>query len=261
VITCARRGASLSSLAQSRMHSQGGPAVAGSPVPRMPGASPASGHIGMMIPSTAHSPFPSPRVLWGARTPAMSSKKRKKECAVVDDERADAPASPHGENVKVIVRIRPLNEAERGARQLKTLSLFNVDREQTHQDTLFYRVPGEVGAMGQGSQGHGHTFKFDKVLNDQASQVDVFQFVGEPAVKACLQGINATVFAYGQTGSGKTHTMHGEVVGEEEGGAAAGLTPRILEQLFAHADEQTGAKIAVRTPSPPACALHTHQLG
>ena len=56
----------------------------------------------------------------------------------------------------------------------------------------------------------------------------VFTCIGRPLSEACLSGYNVTTFAYGQTGAGKTYTMFGE-----EGTDARGLTPRVLEHLFA----------------------------
>ena len=45
-------------------------------------------------------------------------------------------------------------------------------------------------------------FKFNGILDDKASQDDVFRTIGAPAVRNVLDGFNSTVFAYGQTGSG-----------------------------------------------------------
>lgn len=45
-------------------------------------------------------------------------------------------------------------------------------------------------------------FKFNGILEDKATQDDVFRLIGAPAVRNVLDGFNSTVFAYGQTGSG-----------------------------------------------------------
>ena len=55
-----------------------------------------------------------------------------------------------------------------------------------------------------------------------------------PMVGSVLEGYNATVLAYGQTGSGKTHTM-GTAEAAADVGAAAGLIPRALNELFSRA--------------------------
>ena len=96
------------------------------------------------------------------------------------------------------------------------------------------------------TESHGHTFKFDHVLGENTTQEQVFERVGGQVIASCLSGINATVFAYGQTGSGKTHTMHGDASDD----AAAGLTPRILQHLFARVagleKQSPTTKISVR---------------
>jgi len=40
-------------------------------------------------------------------------------------------------------------------------------------------------------------FMFDKVLNHEARQEDVYQATSQPLLKGLLDGYNATVFAYG----------------------------------------------------------------
>jgi len=72
-------------------------------------------------------------------------------------------------------------------------------------------------------------YTFDHVGDEGTSQAAVFEAVGAPIVDACLGGYNGTIFAYGQTGAGKTHTMYGEMADADE----RGLTPRVLERLFA----------------------------
>ena len=55
-----------------------------------------------------------------------------------------------------------------------------------------------------------HTFQFNGIMDETATQNDVFRVVGTPTVQNVLDGFNSTVFVYGQTGSGKTFTMSGE---------------------------------------------------
>jgi kinesin family protein 4/21/27 len=46
------------------------------------------------------------------------------------------------------------------------------------------------------------SFAFDGVLNESASQGDVYEACVSHLIDACFEGFNATVLAYGQTGSG-----------------------------------------------------------
>jgi kinesin family member 6/9 len=55
------------------------------------------------------------------------------------------------------------------------------------------------------------------------------QSVGAPAVRAALDGVNATVMCYGQTGAGKTHTM----TGPRRSYCERGLVPRCISAVLA----------------------------
>ena len=60
-------------------------------------------------------------------------------------------------------------------------------------------------------------------------QSEIFDFSIRSTVDDVLNGYNGTVFAYGQTGAGKSYTMMGDMADED----TKGVTPRIVEQLFA----------------------------
>eukprot|EP00882_Tetradesmus_deserticola_P027820 GHRQ01030949.1.p2 GENE.GHRQ01030949.1~~GHRQ01030949.1.p2 ORF type:complete len:184 (+),score=48.09 GHRQ01030949.1:1075-1626(+) len=68
-------------------------------------------------------------------------------------------------------------------------------------------------------------YAYDLVLNTTASNAQVFEHVGRPAVAPVVQGVSGTVFAYGVTSSGKTHTMMGTP-------ADPGVVPRAIAVLF-----------------------------
>ncbi len=86
-----------------------------------------------------------------------------------------------------------------------------------------------------------HHFGFDGVFNSEASQHDVFEGIGGPAlVDRVLAGINQTVLAYGQTGSGKTHTQLGQD-GDD------GLVPRIIKGIFGRiAQSDSGRQFTIQ---------------
>ncbi|CAE6450367.1 unnamed protein product [Rhizoctonia solani] len=50
---------------------------------------------------------------------------------------------------------------------------------------------------------------FDRVFDQDAQQIDVFEGTTKKLLDGILDGFNATVFAYGATGCGKTHTISG----------------------------------------------------
>ena len=89
------------------------------------------------------------------------------------------------------------------------------------------------------------TFKFDKIIDSQYSQEEVFeQLQIKPLISKVIEGYHATIFAYGQTGSGKTFTMEGykyeDAKTNERAGKPVisensnnGITIRAIRELFA----------------------------
>jgi len=126
------------------------------------------------------------------------------------------------ESVQVVVRVRPLTESE--------------VQEGTHPVGVTC-LPQGVHLEDPQAPSKSKTFRFQHVLPPEADvgagQAKVFEKVG-PLVDSFLNGYNATVMAYGQTGSGKTFTM-GNTAGLHEGDIA-GVIPRTLHAVFAHAD-------------------------
>ena len=80
-------------------------------------------------------------------------------------------------------------------------------------------------------------FAFNGVLDRDASQEDVFEYVAQPVIDSLMSGFNGTIFAYGQTGSGKTYTLTGGATAYAE----RGIIPRTLSEVFravqAHSEE------------------------
>ncbi|CAL5061403.1 unnamed protein product [Urochloa decumbens] len=131
------------------------------------------------------------------------------------------PAFWKDRNVQVLIRIRPINDAENATHGQKRCLL------QDSSNTLSWTGPPET------------MFTFDHVACETISQEKLFRVVGLPMVENCMSGYNGCLFAYGQTGSGKTYTMMGELakLGNELS-KDAGLTPRIFEYLFARINEE-----------------------
>ncbi|CAE7710446.1 KIF3B [Symbiodinium pilosum] len=77
-----------------------------------------------------------------------------------------------------------------------------------------------------------HTFTFDHVYDQVASQPEVYASTARSSVISALQGYNATVLAYGPTGTGKTYTMEGC-----QGENGHGIIPRSMEDIFQHIAE------------------------
>ncbi|KAH8096073.1 hypothetical protein JL720_3423 [Aureococcus anophagefferens] len=116
-------------------------------------------------------------------------------------------------------------------------------------------------------------FAFDRVHNTTATQEEIYAEAVAPLVAGVLDGYNAAVLAYGQTGSGKTYTMG--CGGGAVAGAARGVVPRAVADLFAAADRSGGALrvratyveiyneelVDLLAPATPSAKLAIRELG
>lgn len=135
------------------------------------------------------------------------------------------------DHIKVVCRIRPINEREKktGSSSKKCVTVDSLNNSISIKTTP------------KSSQ-----FTYDFVADEDVSQSDMFQVVGIPVTKACIEGYNGTIIAYGQTGSGKTHTMFGDKLSQgitstttsssspSSDDKSSGLVPRVLDYLWQH---------------------------
>ncbi|XP_051920237.1 kinesin-like protein KIF13B isoform X4 [Hippocampus zosterae] len=126
-------------------------------------------------------------------------------------------------NVKVAVRVRPMNRREK---ELNTKCVVEMVKNQTV-------LHPAMANLGKGdSRNQSKVFAYDYCFwsmdeSDEkfAGQEVVFQCLGESLLHNAFLGYNACIFAYGQTGSGKSYTMMGS-------GDQPGLIPRLCSALF-----------------------------
>ncbi|KAF0683458.1 Aste57867_24492 [Aphanomyces stellatus] len=111
-------------------------------------------------------------------------------------------------NVRVAIRIRPLNNQE------------NIDVVSKHADAPVVVVDSRDTKVIR------KQFEYDYVFDEDVEHDVLFGCVS-PLIQSALAGYNATVFAYGQTGSGKTYTMG------SDGSNDAGIIPSAVRHLFA----------------------------
>uniref|UniRef100_A0A8C7W4U7 Kinesin-like protein KIF13B n=1 Tax=Oncorhynchus mykiss TaxID=8022 RepID=A0A8C7W4U7_ONCMY len=127
-------------------------------------------------------------------------------------------------NVKVAVRVRPMNRREK---DLNTKCIVDMEGNQT----ILHPGGGNLGKGDSRSQTKTFAYDYcfwsmDESEKDKfAGQDVVFQCLGESLLHNAFQGYNACIFAYGQTGSGKSYTMMGSV-------DSPGLIPRLCSSLF-----------------------------
>ncbi|BFG34982.1 hypothetical protein CerSpe_212560 [Prunus speciosa] len=127
-------------------------------------------------------------------------------------------------NVQVIIRIRPLSNAE-----ISVQGYGKCIRQESCQTITW--------------TGHPESrFTFDIVADENVSQEQLFKVAGLAMVDNCMIGYNSCMFAYGQTGSGKTHTMLGDIEGgTRRHSVNCGMTPRVFEYLFSRIQKEKEA--------------------
>ncbi|CAK7266644.1 tubulin-dependent ATPase kip3 [Sporothrix epigloea] len=79
-------------------------------------------------------------------------------------------------------------------------------------------------------------FAFDRIFDDNTSQMDVYEGTTKGLLDSVLDGYNATVFAYGATGCGKTHTITGTA-------QQPGIIFMTMQELFEKIGERSDEKV------------------
>ncbi|GMH98062.1 hypothetical protein TrVE_jg12664 [Triparma verrucosa] len=146
-------------------------------------------------------------------------------------------ASERSRNFKVVIRTRPplARELHNDNPFVNTVRVDPGGKSITVCEDLS-KVDESVEMGRKTTVAHAHTFTFDYVYDQSATQRHVYETTARPIVDCSLSGYNATIFAYGQTGTGKTYTMEGFTMGNQQGGAVEdrGIIPRAIEQIFGH---------------------------
>ncbi|XP_056284263.1 kinesin-like protein KIF13B isoform X2 [Pseudoliparis swirei] len=127
-------------------------------------------------------------------------------------------------NVKVAVRVRPMNRREK---DLKTKCVVEMEGNQTVLNPAITSISKGDPRNQPKVFAFDHCFwSIDESQKDKfAGQDVVFQSLGESLLDNAFMGYNACIFAYGQTGSGKSYTMMGSA-------EQPGLIPRLCSSLF-----------------------------
>ncbi|XP_071040217.1 kinesin-like protein KIF3A isoform X2 [Parasteatoda tepidariorum] len=134
--------------------------------------------------------------------------------------------APEAENIRVVVRCRPMNENEKNSHFKNIVEVKPVEGTVTlsHPHASEYDPP--------------KTFTFDTVFGTDSTQLDVYNLAARPIVDNVLEGYNGTIFAYGQTGTGKTFTMEGNRDIPEQ----KGIIPNSFAHIFGHIAKAEGDK-------------------
>ncbi|KAH8293643.1 hypothetical protein KR054_002493 [Drosophila jambulina] len=135
------------------------------------------------------------------------------------------------ENVRVVVRARPMDKNELSAGALSAISVDKINRAIT------------VMKPNATANEPPKTYYFDNVFDGGSNQLDLYVDTARPIVDKVLEGYNGTILAYGQTGTGKTYTMSGN----PDSPQTKGIIPNAFAHIFGHiAKAKENQKFLVR---------------
>lgn len=142
-----------------------------------------------------------------------------------------------GRNFRVVVRVRPISEAELASNckrcvKIDSKSAINVFRHESQN--------GERPSTA--AQNH-YTFVYDRVFGEETAQRELYMAAVQPVVLSSLEGYNGSIIAYGQTGTGKTFTIEGSSDGDNRG-----IIPLTADDIFQRIQDcsDTGSQYLVR---------------
>ncbi|XP_074638351.1 kinesin-like protein KIF18A isoform X2 [Acropora palmata] len=117
-------------------------------------------------------------------------------------------------NMKVVVRVRPLNSVEVSKQSSTSVRVMDerVLVFDPKDDSIDYFQGDQRRRKSQflTRRARDLRFMFDRVFDRGASNRDVFEQTTNTIIDGVLGGYNCSVFAYGATGAGKTFTMLGD---------------------------------------------------
>ncbi|XP_060534014.1 osmotic avoidance abnormal protein 3 isoform X4 [Cylas formicarius] len=145
------------------------------------------------------------------------------------------------ENVKVIVRCRPMNRKETES-NCKVKMITNGDGVKSKRMLQCVVKTNncvvEIWDPGEGPS-FPKTFTFDSTYDQSSTTEAIYNDICYPLVESVLEGYNATIFVYGQTGCGKSFTMEGVKGGDP---AHRGVISRTFDHVFEAISVTTGVK-------------------
>ncbi|EDV96319.1 kinesin-like protein KIF3A [Drosophila grimshawi] len=135
------------------------------------------------------------------------------------------------ENVRVVVRSRPMDKMELSSGALGAIQVDKINRAIT------------VMKPNATANEPPKTYYFDNVFDGVSNQMDLYVDTARPIVDKVLEGYNGTILAYGQTGTGKTYTMSGN----PDSPQTKGIIPNAFAHIFGHiAKARENQKFLVR---------------
>lgn len=108
----------------------------------------------------------------------------------------DVQAKKEDENVKVMVRCRPLMKKE----EQKQRGIVCLEANEEDASIIILAPTGDATTKSS------REFYFDSVFGPESDNERVYMKSCRRLVESAFEGYNCTVFLYGQTGTGKTYT-------------------------------------------------------
>ena len=141
-------------------------------------------------------------------------------------------------NIRVGLRIRPLNKREKGLRETEPdprgpLPMTYSNSEITDMDAATEDEKKAFDTIEVGSE-KKKKYTFDYVFDGTTTQEYFCNRAVFNMVDRFVEGINCTIFAYGQTGAGKSWSMFGSM----EKADLYGAVPRSANVIFDYARKQ-----------------------
>ena len=134
------------------------------------------------------------------------------------------------ENIKVAVRIRPIQSAERKDGDISCVKASADGKE----------VQVKVGPL------EASSYRCNQCFSSDTTQSGFFNECGiTELLDSAMKGYRTCAFAFGQTGAGKTFTMVGAPKGASNREKQSGLISRSLEYLF-HKLEAAGVQFSIK---------------
>lgn len=145
------------------------------------------------------------------------------------------------EDIRVAVRMRPLNEREQKLRSHIHSSNRSWQVLKEHNSIVQLGIDGLPITDRQGKA----VFTFDGVFSENDTTKDVYDYIAKGMVKAVVEGRNASIFSYGQTNSGKTHTMQGAKSIKDGMKHKEGLVHLVASELFQEIEQRKDRKFFI----------------
>jgi centromeric protein E len=156
------------------------------------------------------------------------------------------PLKKMAEEIKVVIRVRPLNDRETNPSFIKPSTGLRCWRVLNEHNAITQTLNDGITPLPEKISGRT-IFTYDKVFGEKSTTRDIYDYAARGIVSMAVGGRNGSIFAYGQTSSGKTHTMQGSsTISKSGGGVKDGFVHLAADDLFHKISEQQGRDFKIQ---------------